>query len=109
MPENTFVAVKVVGAHQSVMSSRVRECGDLFRYETFLDSANGVALRVACLCPGGHGPTRLPWRGWFEAFMGRYDLIDAPEAVLGARYAQYSQDTDPTPTEAEIATEALAA
>lgn len=77
----TFVAVLVLGARNSHLSTRVKECGDTFRYESHLNTPTGASLMVACLCPEGHGVAGLPWRGWFEQYMGRYDLLDLPTIV----------------------------
>jgi hypothetical protein len=76
-----FVAAQVLGAHHPVLRARVAECGNLFRFETHVESRNeinsGIGLRVSCLCPNGHGVSGRRWNGWLEPYMGRYDLVVA--------------------------------
>lgn len=81
MSQPTIVAVLVTRIYDSYLSTRVKECGRTFRYDGHVTTPAGISLRVACLCPEGHGVNRLPWNGWLDAGRGKYDLadIEAPQ------------------------------
>lgn len=73
-----FVAAKVLRAHHPLLRARVRQCGDLFRFQTHVENTTanpGIALRVSCLCPEGHGIAGRRETFWLEPYMGRYDLV----------------------------------
>lgn len=80
-----FVAAQVLSVHHPLLHTRVKECGNLFRFETHVETKtatnNGIGLRVSCLCPEGHGVARRAWTGWLEPYMGRYDLVVADLAT----------------------------
>lgn len=99
-----FVAAKVLRAHHPLLRARIRQCGDLFRFETHVEnhSANpGIALRVSCLCPEGHNIARRRESFWLEPYMGRYDLL-----VIGVDQAPAEDTTeDPSPAGAEGTTD----
>ena len=94
-----FVAAQVLGAHHPALRARIAECGNLFRFETHVENRNdinrGIALRVSCLCPEGHGVAGRRWNGWLEPFMGRYDLVIAdytPAQTLAESEGQNGTD-----------------
>lgn len=105
-----FVAAKVLRAHHPILRARIRQCGDLFRFETHVEnhSANpGIALRVSCLCPEGHNVARRRESFWLEPYMGRYDLV-----VIGAEQAPAEASpaaTEGTTDEASVTTLMVAA
>lgn len=105
----TFVGVLVTRVHDSHLLRRTRECGRTFRYESHLNTASGISLKVSCLCPEGHGVARLPWAGWLETGRGRYDLADLPTPVHEIVYVETHLATVtalPQPIESATATAA---
>lgn len=112
-PRSTFVGVLVHRTYATALAARVRECGDAYRYETHQSDprTGALSLRVACLCPGGHGVAGIPWRGWFDTTLGRFDLADVDLADLAARHPE--QPAAPAPLThvrtgpGDVATEAV--
>lgn len=93
-----FVAAQVLGAHHPVLRARIAECGDVFRFETHVetrtaDNNRSIGLRVSCLCPEGHGVSGRRWTGWLEPYMGRYDLVIA-DYTPAAASTDASTDTN---------------
>lgn len=74
-----MVAVVITRIYRNPLLLRARECGLFYRYETHLDGRDGLAVRVSCLCPRGHGVAGLAWRGWLRTENGRFDLADMPD------------------------------
>lgn len=85
MSTPTIVAAIVTRCYDTHLSARIKQCGTAFRYESHLATPAGISLRVACLCPDGHGVNRLPWNGWLDAGRGKYDLADIDEPTRTPR------------------------
>lgn len=76
--------VTVTAAKHPRIADLTRRCGQTFRYETHTDIRQ-TAIRVACLCPDGHGLSRVPWRGWISTAEAAMTLTDIPRP--GSTYA----------------------
>lgn len=90
----TVIGVIVTSVHDTYLSGIVKQCGRTFKYETHLAVDQAISLRVACMCPGGHGVAGLPWRGWLDTSRGRFDLADVPAPAPAAAYETLDPDYD---------------
>lgn len=75
------LVVTVTSVHTTRLHHRVVTCGRTFAYLTHLERPDGIALLLECLCPAGHGPAGLPWKGWVDPTQGRYDIARATPVV----------------------------
>lgn len=70
----------------------VREHGTDYVYERDTNIAS-FALLLACTCPGGHGVSHLPWRGWVATTEAQMDVLSADSRAAEGTTGNRAQDT----------------